>query len=430
VLPRSIFTADQHHNFRATTFGKAIHQTGITEVWDLEKVSPLFNVPSCVVFGTRPHFTEKPIQTEVLSGELNKEKRNISLEEAKKHLSIRETGLYVVRQGERSFWSEDQKAEISGSSPYMNKFKNGATMYPRAFWFVEVGEQTKLGFNPKEPFVVSDQRALDEAKENYKGVKIEGSVEREFLHGTLLSTDLLPFGLLDYRIVALPLRVSGQGYALYDEETLRKNGYTQMAKWVGRCEKIWREKRREKKDRMTAVEWLDYRHKLRVQTDFKYKVVYPVSATYLCSAVIDKEKIEKKIGGQKVVLSSFVTDYKMFYFDTENRNEAFYLSALLNSNTIDMLIKPMQSRGLWGPRDICKKVLELPIPIYKEEKREHQELAQLGIDCTEKVKKILLELDPKNITHGKIGGLRSEVRKRLKDELIEIDVIVKRVMGK
>ena len=35
----------------------------------------------------------------------------------------------------------------------------------------------------------------------------------------------------------------------------------------------------------------------------------------------------------------------------------------------------MQSQGLWGPRDIHKKVWELPIPIYKEEKREHRELA-------------------------------------------------------
>lgn len=230
--------------------------------------------------------------------------------------------------------------------------------------------------------------------------------------------------------MALPLRVSGQGYALYDEETLLKNGFSQMAKWVKKCEIIWREKRREKKDRMTAIEWLDYRHKLRLQTDFKYKVVYPVSATYLCSAVIDKEKIEKKIGSQKLVLSSFVTDYKMFYFDTDDKNEAFYLTALLKSNTIDILIKPMQSRGLWGPRDICKKVLELPIPVYKENKSDHKKLAQLGIDCTDKVKNILMEIDPKDITQGKIGRLRNQVRERLSDELKEIDGIVKRVMGK
>ena len=72
----------------------------------------------------------------------------------------------------------------------------------------------------------------------------------------------------------------------------------------------------------------------------------------------------------------------------------------------------------------------MPIPIYKEEKREHRELAQLGIDCAEKVKKLLPELETKDITPGKIGRLRSEVRERLSDELKEIDGIVKKVMEK
>ena len=69
-----------------------------------------------------------------------------------------------------------------------------------------------LGFNPKEPLVTTDPRALDEAKENYKGVHIEGIVESEFLHATLLSTDILPFGFTQYRMVAVPLKVSGSAY--------------------------------------------------------------------------------------------------------------------------------------------------------------------------------------------------------------------------
>ena len=116
VLPRSIFTADQHENFRKGSFGKAIHATGLTEVWDAESVSPLFNVPACVIFGKNRHFTEKPISAEVLNGTLDR--RNASLEEAKKWLTTRETKLHVIKQGERSFWSENAKAEITSRSPY------------------------------------------------------------------------------------------------------------------------------------------------------------------------------------------------------------------------------------------------------------------------------------------------------------------------
>ena len=90
----------------------------------------------------------------------------------------------------------------------------------------------------------------------------------------------------------------------------------------------------------------------------------------------------------------------------------------------------MQSRGLWGPRDICMKVWELPIPAYDEDKSAHNELAKLGMECTRKFTKILATLDTKEITPGKIGRLRSDVREKLSDELKEIDVIVRKIMVK
>ncbi|MFQ5903990.1 MAG: N-6 DNA methylase, partial [Candidatus Binatia bacterium] len=47
VMPRSVFTADQHHVFREGGF----QAVGLAVVrgWDLEEVEPLFNVPACVM---------------------------------------------------------------------------------------------------------------------------------------------------------------------------------------------------------------------------------------------------------------------------------------------------------------------------------------------------------------------------------------------
>lgn len=155
-----------------------------------------------------------------------------------------------------------------------------------------------------------------------------------------------------------------------------------------------------------------------------------MSATNLCSAVVENKKIVKRVFGQRLELKGFIADYKLFFYETENEHEAHYLAAILNSPTIDELIKPMQSRGLWGPRDICMKVWELPIPAYNESKSSHRELAELGMHCTEKVKKILPDLDTKDITPGKIGRLRNEVRKRLAVELREIDGLVQKILRK
>ena len=434
VLPRSVFTSDQHDNFRKTSFVKqgeiaSIYQIGITEVWDIENVAPLFNVPACVVFGKRPHFTQKPIPAEILSGNLPR--RNTPLLEASSLLTAKKSSLYVVKQGNRSFWSEDPKAQLIGASPYGSKFAEGATIVPRSCWFVEIVSEGPLGFDPSRPYVHTDPRATHEAKEAYKDLIVEGNIEKEFLYATLLSTDLLPFGFLGYRPVILPIKPSGDNFVMISAERARKENHHHLAQWLEQCENQWKKRRGEKAQKMTLLQWLDYRHKITQQRHTaKYKVLYPMSATYLCAAVAENQKIAETIAGQKVILKSFIADYVTFFAETENENEAHYLAAILNSPTIDEHLKPMQAKGLWGPRHICMKVWELPIPAYGESKSSHRELAELGMACAEKVKKILPGLETKDITPGKIGRLRNEVRKRLADELKEIDEIVKRIIKK
>ena len=426
VLPRSVFTSDQHDSFRKASFGKSIYQIGITGIWDLEKVAPLFNVPACVVFGKRPHLTQKPVPAEIVSGDLPR--RNTPLLEASSRLTAKKSSLYVLKQGNRSFWSEDPKAQLVGSSPYGSKFAEGATIVPRSCWFVEIVSEGPLGFDPSKPYVRTDPRATHEAKEAYKDLIVEGNIEKEFLYATLLSTDLLPFGFLDYRTVALPIKESGNNFVVITAELADKNGYQHLAKWLEVAEKEWK-KRKKATTKESLIQWLNYRRKLTQQNHkTRYKVIYPASATNLCAAVVDNEKIRITVGGQKLTLKHFVAESKTYFFETDNEHEAHYLSAVLNSPVIDEVIKPMQSRGQWGPRDIHKKVWELPIPVYNESKSGHRELAELGMRCAEKVKKILPDLETKDITPGKIGRLRNEVRKRLADELKEIDGVVKTIM--
>lgn len=50
VLPRSVFSAEQHDNFRSQTF---VPHMRITKIIDLRHVKPLFKVPACVVFAVK-----------------------------------------------------------------------------------------------------------------------------------------------------------------------------------------------------------------------------------------------------------------------------------------------------------------------------------------------------------------------------------------
>ncbi|MEW6409065.1 MAG: N-6 DNA methylase [Nitrospirota bacterium] len=428
VMPRSIFTADQHHTFRSQQYPQKL---GFTEIWDIEKVKPLFNVPTSVFISKKGIKTVSPYMAEFISGVL--ERKNTGLIEAEKSLKVTEGKLYVSIKGERSFLSPSEKGKIEAQrSLYHSMFKEGATIVPRNFWFVNIKSHTMFGINPSAPYVETSEASEKTAKENYKGISLKGNIEKDFLYATLLSTDIVPFGHLDFRIVVLPLIQEEENYAIIKESKASKKGFIHLAKWLHKAQKYWEEKRGEKAKEMDAVDWLDYRHKLSEQRQAKYKVLYPTSATYLCGCVVEKKPIKIRIEKQDIELQDFVAESKEYYFETNKKVEAYYLCSILNSPTVDELIKPLQSRGLFGPRDIHKKVWELPIPEFYPSNKDHMELARFGEECTKKVSKLLSKGTSSKtcaeLVSASIGNLRKMIKAELQEEIKEIDGIVRKIL--
>jgi hypothetical protein len=292
-------------------------------------------------------------------------------------------------------------------------------------WFVEVKSYPTFGFDPSLPYVQTAERARSEAKPAYKGLRLEGNIEKDFLYASLLSTDIVPFGHLDFRLLVLPLLPSGKHFKVLSADEARSQGSLNLANWLEKAQNEWKERRGEKAERMTVQEWLDYRKKLSTQNRLaKYKVLYPTSATYLCASVVENKPISFEVEGQTVKAQEFVVDYVTYSYDTPDKQEAYYLVAILNSPIVDELLKPMQSRGLWGPRHICKKVLEIPIPQCNSSDENHQALSRLGEQCTQKVEQLL----PQHAKSRSIGHTRRLIRGELKHELTQIDEIVKRIL--
>jgi hypothetical protein len=156
-------------------------------------------------------------------------------------------------------------------------------------------------------------------------------------------------------------------------------------------------------------------------------VIYNTSGTNLTAAVVQTKMIEFGIGGQIISAKGFIVDHKTYFYESNNKEEAFFLASVFNAPIIDKLLKPMQSRGLFGERDIHKKVLELSIPQFKADNSIHSRLAELGKECTVKVEKWLASGGAGKIKS--IGKLRGMVRKLLSDELKEIDNLVKEILG-
>ena len=64
-------------------------------------------------------------------------------------------------------------------------------------------------------------------------------MESQFLYATLLSTDLLPFGHLDHRLVVLPIEPEGDRYRLIDANEAHRRGFLSLERWLGWAEKEW-----------------------------------------------------------------------------------------------------------------------------------------------------------------------------------------------
>jgi hypothetical protein len=113
----------------------------------------------------------------------------------------------------------------------------------------------------------------------------------------------------------------------------------------------------------------------------------------------------------------FYADYNTYWAAARSESEAHYLVSILNSRKINEIVKPFQSMGLMGERDICKKILEIPIPEYDKADSTHKRLAEISASAAAKVR----ELIQKGNLEGNAARMRGKIRESLSSELTEID---------
>ncbi len=371
---------------------------------------------------------EYPVRALKVSGKLPEDQHKIiSLSEAReKYLKIEVAELYLNIIGSRSFL-DYRKIELHGKkSDYYNDFYQGATIVPQPCWFIDIIDSS----HPEFVFVQTSRRA------KVRG-KVEADigplpVEREFIYGVLTSAEVLPFCHLPPNTAVLPIRPTSSGYEIVRREKARELGYPYLAEWLEKAERIWDKVRGEKKEKMDIYERLDYQRLLTRQNPRrKYKVVYLRSGTHLASSIVINEPIRV----DSYILNGVIIESTLYWFETDNREEAYYLTAVFNSSILDNLIKPLQSKGEFGERDIHKKPLEFPILRYDPSNDLHRRLAELGEKATERAYQLLpgilrrLGYDIKlkqrgSLTPQEVGRLRSVLREALKDILREIDNLV------
>lgn len=121
----------------------------------------------------------------------------------------------------------------------------------------------------------------------------------------------------------------------------------------------------------------------------------------------------------------FVVDVKLYCIVCGSRKEGHYLAAVLNSSTVDDRIKPFQSLGLAGERDIHKKVFDLPIPKFSPQEKLHGQISKLGEKAANEVGSLVSRSNklPKSLARR-----RAYVREEISERLRQINLAVKKLV--
>lgn len=410
VMPRSILTgAKQHSEFRKQFVATA------ERLIDCEQVTPLFNVPSCVVIWRKKRDKarqKREIPSLALKGELPS--RNASLEVALGKLQRTETTFALPT--------------ALSKSPYFEQVTQGATIVPRCLWFVRPVEAIVI--DRRRPQLETDPKIEPQAKEPWKGIRLRGSVEAEFLFATLLSDDMLPFGWREFSLVVLPLDITIR--RLINANEAVQKGKTGLADWLRKAEAIWKQHR---KSQAELLNYLNWQVKLTIQQPTGvFKLLYNTSGTHLCSCVVDAREVSDW-QVYNLPVRGFIADTTTYWLETSNADEAHYLCAVLNAPCVDEAIKPFQTKGAFGAqrgkgeRHIHRRPFEvLPIPNFNRNDKRHLRLAELSKRCHRKVAAIVANADAKTLSQS-IGKLRQIVREELRTELKEIDRLVAELLG-
>ncbi|MEN3336179.1 MAG: hypothetical protein V7641_5544 [Blastocatellia bacterium] len=422
VLPRSFFSADHHDNTRS---GKA-KGFSLAEAWDLNDVSPLFRIPSCVLFAgkskTQKAIPDSGLKGKTLSGKLPA--HNCNLETAAQSFAEEEVKWFYLKRGKTSALSIRQPTAASEPNPYKNNFRQGATIVPRALYFVDINQQ--LPPDLEDRIINIRTETAIEKKKPWNDIDLKGRIESRFLFLTAISKSILPFALFDPNLITLPITVEqnkagGKVVKLHSVEELRKKGFLNASRWFKEAEEIWKDRRTDKNQNISASEYLNWQSKLTEQNlNAPYLVLYNSSAQDANATAVKRADSGLE----------FIVDHKAYVFTTFRLDEAYYLTAILNSSTPNQMMKDFQSRGLFGARDIHKKILDIYFPRFNGRDKTHSRLARLSETSHQKAAEFLRASPPEGkLTAFHLGRLRIGVKKHIELELKEIDGLVESIIA-
>lgn len=347
VLPYAALNRPAFAGLRRGAYGSA--SVRIVEAWSLALLREIFPTSACVLIGRREAAT-LPTHVECFTGTI---RRDANEAEAGRALMCEPVPWPPI-------------TTLEGASPYRARFRQGATIVPRRFFIVRQEQAERLGASRAAPRVRGREGSMDKAPW-LRVPPPAGPVEAQFLHPLLLGESVAPFCLLDLALAVVPV----EGRVILDAQAAAEAGQRHLAAWLRDIERKWAanaSKGADGKPRMTLQQRIDHMRGLSLQFAAPGpKIAYTKAGTLLSAAMVEDPSV--------------VIDHKAYWAPIRSLDEARYLCAIINSDTVLQRIIPMQPRGWRDPRDFDKLIWELPIPAFDRDLALHREIAAAAAEA-------------------------------------------------
>ena len=404
VMPHSTLQTGQYANWRtgswqAKSSGRGRNRTtgrvlsvdfGYKTAWDLEKLDPntFFPVPASVVFARRVGEKSKAVP---LAGEVER--------------WLGKPGLDADRQT-RTAITDTSAGSIS---PYASHARQGAVIVPRCLFFVEETENTAV-VQAGQTVTVNPRRGSQD-KEPWKSLNLaaisEQTVEAAHVFNVHLGETVVPYATLDPLQAILPLR-RGE----YEMPTSEKGvGGVRLGGLSQRMRDRWQIVSRQWEDNKTAANkldlsgQLDYYGKLSSQLEWQQDPGdRPVRVVYSGSGMPTAALVNNRVT---------TVDYTLFWIPCKDAQEANYLLAIINSDTLYEAVAAFMPKGQFGARHLQKHLWKLPIPEFDPANSIHTAVSKAGetasVGAAEQLAQLRQQRDRVTVTIA-----RRELRKWLR----------------